>query len=91
VKKPVSLRVMVMYFRVQKSGKDENVTLAQTRLPDGGQAWIAKYAYIDLACEILQRPHYVPTMSRAEKKTGIETVICLRQLEGIILTFGIWI
>jgi len=31
-------------------------SLAQTRLPDGGQAWLAKHAYIGITCEILQRP-----------------------------------
>ena len=66
----------------------------QTRLPHGGQAWIAKHAYIDLASEILQRLNYFPTMSRQggpRNKTGIEIVICLRQFEGIILTFAIWV
>ena len=28
------------------------------------QTWLAKHANIDFDCEILQRPHYDPTMSR---------------------------
>ena len=47
----------------------KNVTLAQT--------WHAKHAYIDLACEILQRPQYVPTMSRQggpKDETGLVTL-----------------
>ena len=64
-------------MRLRRIKRRKTVTLAQTRLPDGGQAWLAKHAYIDLACEILQRLHYVPTMSRQGgpiNETGIVTV-----------------